>query len=68
MLPSNEIWINLLNHFLNYEIQFIFLMLAFISSSCIVTKKKFDDALAQKVKTEAELNDKTAKLEKPTET
>src|SRR6267142_2672035 len=42
----------------------IFLMLEFISSSCIVTKKKFDDALAQKVKTEAELNDKTAKLEK----
>ncbi len=46
------------------KFQFIFLMLAFISSSCIVTKKKFDDALAQKVKTEAELNDKTAKLEK----
>ena len=46
------------------KFQLIFLMLAFISSSCIVTKKKFDDALAQKVKTEAELNDKTAKLEK----
>src|SRR5258706_12707207 len=46
------------------KFQFIFLMLAFISSSCIVTKKKFDDALAQKVKTEAELNDRTAKLEK----
>ncbi len=46
------------------KFQFIFLMLAFISSSCIVTKKKFDDVLAQKVKTEAELNDKTAKLEK----
>src|SRR5258706_8188476 len=42
----------------------IFLMLAFISSSCIVTKKKFDDVLAQKVKAEGELADKTAKLEK----
>jgi chemotaxis protein MotB len=39
-------------------------MLAFISSSCIVTKKKFDDVLAQKVKAEGELTDKTAKLEK----
>jgi len=46
------------------KFQLIFLMLAFISSSCIVTKKKFDDVLAQKVKTEAELNDRTAKLER----
>jgi chemotaxis protein MotB len=48
------------------KFQLIFLMLAFISSSCIVTKKKFDDVLAQKVKTEAELNDRTAKLERAT--
>ncbi|HMI68281.1 MAG TPA: OmpA family protein [Cyclobacteriaceae bacterium] len=48
------------------KFQLIFLMLSFISSSCIVTKKKFDDVLAQKVKTEAELNDRTAKLERAT--
>jgi len=42
----------------------IFLMQTFISSSCIVTKKKFDDVLAQKVKAEGELADKTAKLDK----
>ena len=42
----------------------IFLMLEFIPSSCIVSKKKFDDVLAQKVKAEGELADKTAKLEK----
>jgi chemotaxis protein MotB len=42
----------------------IFWMLAFISSSCIVTKKKFDDVLAQKLKAEGELTDKTAKLDK----
>jgi chemotaxis protein MotB len=33
-------------------------------SSCIVTKKKFDDVLAQKVKAEGELSDKTNQLEK----
>ena len=42
----------------------IFLMLAFLSTSCIVTKKKFDDILAQKIKAEGELADKTAKLDK----
>src|SRR5258706_10539468 len=41
----------------------IFLMLSFISSSCIVTKKKFDDILAQKIKAEGELADKAAKLD-----
>lgn len=41
----------------------IFLMLVFISSSCIVTKKKYDDILAQKVKADGELADKTAKLD-----
>jgi chemotaxis protein MotB len=33
-------------------------------SSCIVTKKKYDDILAQKVRLEADLADKTAQLEK----
>ena len=32
-------------------------------SSCIVTKKKYDDLLAQKVRTEADLADRTAQLD-----
>lgn len=32
-------------------------------SSCIVTKKKYDDLLAQKVRTEADLADRSAQLE-----
>jgi chemotaxis protein MotB len=43
---------------------FLFIALAFVFSSCLVTKKKFDDTLAQKVKAEGELADKTAQLEK----
>jgi chemotaxis protein MotB len=43
---------------------FLFITLAFVFSSCLVTKKKFDDTLAQKVKAEGELADKTAQLEK----
>jgi chemotaxis protein MotB len=43
---------------------FLFIVLAFVFSSCLVTKKKFDDTLAQKVKAEGELADKTAQLEK----
>src|SRR6267154_3260809 len=42
------------------------LILVFIScllSSCIVSKKKFDDMLAQKVKAEGELSDKTKELD-----
>ncbi|MGC4021093.1 MAG: OmpA family protein [Cyclobacteriaceae bacterium] len=39
------------------------LALSCILSSCIVTKKKFDDMLAQKVKAEGELADKTKKLD-----
>src|SRR5882672_11374133 len=42
----------------------IFLMLTCVLSSCIVTKKKYDDILAQKVKAEGELSDKTTKLDK----
>ena len=39
-------------------------LLVFLSSSCVVTKKKFDDMLAQKVKAEGELADKKTELEK----
>lgn len=42
----------------------IFLLLAFLSSSCIVTKKKYDDMLAQKVKAEGELAQKNSLLNK----
>ncbi len=35
-------------------------------SSCIVTKKKYDDLLAQKVRTEADLADRTAQLDSAT--
>lgn len=35
-----------------------------LTSSCIVSKKKYDDLLAQKVRTEADLTDRTAELEK----
>lgn len=37
--------------------------LVFFLSSCIVSKKKYDDVLAQKVKTEGELADKAKQLE-----
>ncbi len=37
--------------------------LIFILSSCIVTKKKYDDVLAQKVKTEGELAEKSKELD-----
>src|SRR5882672_5048932 len=39
------------------------LFLTMIFSSCIVSKKKFDDMLAQKVKAEGELSDKTKELD-----
>lgn len=38
--------------------------LTFIFSSCIVSKKKYDDLLAQKVRSEADLADRNAELEK----
>ncbi len=44
----------------------IFLSILMLSSSCIVTKKKYDDMLAQKVKAEGELSEKTTQLEKAT--
>lgn len=41
----------------------LLLGLVFFLSSCIVSKKKYDDVLAQKVKTEGELADKSKQLE-----
>ncbi len=38
--------------------------LAFLSSSCIVPKKKYDELLAQKVRTDGDLTERTAQLEK----
>jgi chemotaxis protein MotB len=46
---------------------FFFITLSIIFSSCIVSKKKFDDMLAQKVKAEGELSDKTKELDKANE-
>jgi len=34
-----------------------------IASSCIVSKKKFDDLMAQKIRTEADLNERSTRLE-----
>ncbi|MEJ0028967.1 MAG: OmpA family protein [Bacteroidota bacterium] len=42
----------------------IFFLVSVVSSSCIVTKKKYDDMLAQKVKTEGELAEKSTQLNK----
>ena len=41
-----------------------FLLLVALLSSCVVTKKKYDDMLAQKVKLEADLSERNAQLEK----
>lgn len=41
-------------------------LLPLMLSSCIVTKKKYDDLLAQKVRTEADLADRTAQLDSAT--
>lgn len=41
----------------------LFILLSGLLSSCIVSKKKFDDMLAQKLKAEGELSDKSAKLD-----
>lgn len=43
---------------------FFIVGLAFLSTSCIVTKKKYDELLAQKVKTDGDLSERTAQLEK----
>ncbi|MCE7863237.1 MAG: hypothetical protein DYG99_06820 [Bacteroidetes bacterium CHB5] len=47
---------------MNFRIVF-FIPLIFLSS-CIVTKKKYDDVLAQKIKAEGELADKVTQLDK----
>jgi chemotaxis protein MotB len=41
----------------------LLLVATLVCQSCIVTKKKYDDILAQKVKTEGELADKNAELD-----
>lgn len=41
----------------------IFILLSSVLSSCIVSKKKYEDILAQKVKTEGELADKSKQLD-----
>lgn len=42
----------------------IFFLLTFLASSCIVSKKKYDDMLAQKVRADGELTEKTQQLAK----
>jgi chemotaxis protein MotB len=41
----------------------LLISITFFLSSCIVSKKKFDDVLAQKIKTEGELADKAKQLD-----
>jgi chemotaxis protein MotB len=43
---------------------FFILSLILLSSSCIVSKKKFDDMLAQKIKAEGDLADRNTQLDK----
>jgi chemotaxis protein MotB len=43
---------------------FFLISLSFLVSSCIVSKKKFDDVLAQKIKAEGDLADRNKELEK----
>lgn len=43
------------------------ILLLLVLSSCVVTKKKYDDILAQKVRLEADLADKESQLEKANE-
>lgn len=44
----------------------IFSTIVSVCSSCVVTKKKYDDLLAQKIKADADLTDRNAQLEKVT--
>ena len=46
------------------RILFFLACLAFLNSSCIVTKKKYDELLAQKVRTDGDLSERTTQLEK----
>lgn len=43
---------------------FLFFLLLVIFSSCIVSKKKYDDLLAQKVRMEADLADRSSELDR----
>src|SRR5436190_13007945 len=43
---------------------FLSICIAILFNSCIVSKKKYDDLLAQKVRLEADLSDRSAELEK----
>jgi len=45
---------------------FLLVVLSSVFTSCIVSKKKFDDMLAQKIKAEGELADKSKKLDDAT--
>src|SRR5689334_17409410 len=45
---------------------FLLILLIFINTSCIVSKKKYDDLLAQKVSMEADLSDRSSQLDKET--
>jgi chemotaxis protein MotB len=42
---------------------FLYSMLTLVASSCLVSKKKYDDILAQKVKMEADLADRSSQLD-----
>jgi chemotaxis protein MotB len=42
---------------------FLYGMLTLVASSCLVSKKKYDDILAQKVKMEADLADRSSQLD-----
>jgi len=50
-----------MNHLFRFTLLGVFSM--FILTSCVVSKKQFDELLTEKVKMEAELNDLTAKIE-----
>lgn len=55
----------MLNKYLKTPYAYLILLLLMLSS-CVVSKKKFDDMLAQKVKAEAELNENAAELDRIT--
>jgi chemotaxis protein MotB len=46
------------------KLRLVFFIPLVLLSSCIVTKKKYDDVLAQKIKAEGDLADKVAQLDK----
>src|SRR5690606_9027072 len=52
----------LINHFLAMNRIFLLFSTALLLSSCIVSKKKYDDLLAQKVRMEADLADRDTAL------